>query len=144
MPDEVESAPAPVIIASSPEETKSAVEVKAAPMVEVEPEQQEPEANGPLFLLGILIPILVLLMGNWLLSGGPYDFNRREEVLLQTTRTACFDFLQTRKYATVKRNWFPSFFSNPPLKTQWLTVLRYTSVHTGIRPSTELNVTSNR
>jgi len=94
MPDEVESAPAPVIIASSPEETKSAVEVKAAPMVEAEPEQQEPEANGLLFLLGILIPILVALFltNSSLFSSGAWDFNRRVEVTLYADDDGVFQF----------------------------------------------------
>jgi len=94
MPNEVESAPAPVIIASSPEEAKSAVEVKAAPMVEEEPEQQEPEANGPLFLLGILIPILVVLFltNSSLFSPGAWEFDRRVEWTIYSDDNGVFQF----------------------------------------------------
>ena len=99
-----------------PQEPPSTVEVKAAPMVEVEPEQQEPEANGPLFLLGILIPILVLLMGNWLLSGGPYDFNRREEVLLQSDEDGVFRFSADTEIRHGQTELVSIIFLKPPLE----------------------------
>ena len=116
MPEEADPPPSPVIISSSPQEPPSTVEVKAAPMMEAELEKQKPESSGLLFLFGILIPILVLLVGNYILSGGPYDFNRREEVLLQSDEDGVFRFSADTKIRHGQTELVSIIFLDPPLE----------------------------
>ena len=58
------------------------------------PEKNEPEANGLEFLLGLVLPLLVLLSiyGSGLLSAGPWEFNRRVEVVLYSDNDGVFQF----------------------------------------------------
>ena len=81
---------------SSLEEASPAIEVKAAPMVqvEVEPEKESPESNGSKFLIGLIIPVLVLffLTNSSLFSAGAWDFNRRVEVTLYSDDDGVFQF----------------------------------------------------
>ncbi|MGB0313814.1 MAG: hypothetical protein ACPGDD_07995, partial [Poseidonia sp.] len=82
---------------SSPlDEGPPTVEVKAAPMVEVpvEPEKEAPKSSGPKFLIGLLVPVLVLffLTNSSLFSAGAWDFNRRVEVTLYSDDDGVFRF----------------------------------------------------
>ena len=81
---------------SSLEEAPPTIEVKAAPMVEVavEPEKETPKSNGPKFLIGLLVPVLVLLFltNSSLFSAGAWDFNRRVEVTLYSDDDGVFRF----------------------------------------------------
>ena len=81
---------------SSLEEAPPAIEVKAAPMVEVavEPEKETPKSNGSKFLIGLLVPVLVLLFltNSSLFSAGAWDFNRRVEVTLYSDDDGVFRF----------------------------------------------------
>ena len=56
--------------------------------------KNEPEANGLEFLLGLVLPLLVLLMiyVSGLLSAGPWEFNRRVEVVLHSDDDGVFRF----------------------------------------------------
>ena len=83
--------------ASSPlDEGPPTIEVKAAPMVqvEVEPEKETPESNGSKFLIGLVLPVLVLffLTNSSLFSAGAWDFNRRVEVTLYSDDDGVFRF----------------------------------------------------
>ena len=81
---------------SSLEEVPPTIEVKAAPMVqvEVEPEKETPKSNGSKFLIGLVIPVLVLLFltNSSLFSAGAWDFNRRVEVTLYSDDDGVFRF----------------------------------------------------
>lgn len=83
---------------SSLEEAPPAIEIKAAPLAEVEapvePEKQAPESSSPKFLIGLLLPILVLLFltSSNLLSVGAWEFNRRVEVTIQSDDDGIFRF----------------------------------------------------
>jgi hypothetical protein len=83
---------------SSLEEAPPAIEIKAAPLAEVEvpaePEKQAPESSSPKFLVGLLLPILVLLIltSTSLLSAGAWEFNRRVEVTIQSDDDGVFRF----------------------------------------------------
>ena len=78
------------------EEAPTAIEVKAAPMVQVEvqPEKEAPESNGWKFLIGLVIPVLVLLFltNSSLFSAGAWEFNRRVEVTLYSDDEGVFRF----------------------------------------------------
>ncbi len=78
------------------EEAPTAIEVKAAPMVEVpvEPEKESSESNGSKFLIGLVLPVLVLLFltNSSLFSAGAWDFNRRVEVTLYSDDDGVFQF----------------------------------------------------
>ena len=78
------------------EEAPPAIEVKAAPMVEVpvEPEKEAPKSSGPKFLIGLVLPVLVLLFltNSSLFSAGAWDFNRRVEVTLYSDDDGVFQF----------------------------------------------------
>ena len=82
--------------APSLEEAPPAIEVKAAPMVEVpvEPEKEAPKSSGPKFLFGLVLPVLVLffLTNSSLFSAGAWDFNRRVEVTLYSDDDGVFRF----------------------------------------------------
>lgn len=58
------------------------------------PKKNEPEANGLEFLLGLVLPLLVLLSiyGSGLLSAGPWEFDRRVEVVLYSDEDGVFQF----------------------------------------------------
>ena len=81
---------------SSLAEDPPAIEVRAAPMVEVpvEPEKEAPESSGFQFLIGLLLPIVVVLIltNSSLLSVGAWEFNRRVEVTLYSDHDGVFRF----------------------------------------------------
>ena len=81
---------------SSLEEAPPTIEVKAAPMVqvEVEPEKETPKSKGPKFLIGLMLPVLVLLFltNSSLFSAGAWEFNRRVEVTLYSDDDGVFRF----------------------------------------------------
>ena len=58
------------------------------------PEKNKREANGLEYLLGLALPLLVLLIiyGSGLLSAGPWEFNRRVEVVLHSDDDGVFQF----------------------------------------------------
>ena len=58
------------------------------------PDKKEPEAIGLEFFLGLVLPLLVLLSiyGSGLLSAGPWEFNRRVEVVLYSNDDGVFQF----------------------------------------------------
>ena len=58
------------------------------------PKKNEPQANGLEFLLGLVLPLLVLLSiyGSGLLSAGPWEFDRRVEVVLYSDDDGVFQF----------------------------------------------------
>ena len=82
--------------APSLEEAPPAIEVKAASMVEapVEPEKEAAKSNGSKFLIGLVLPVLVLLFltNSSLFSVGAWDFNRRVEVTLYSDDDGVFQF----------------------------------------------------
>ena len=59
-----------------------------------EPEKDEPETNGFEYLLGLVVPLLILLAiyGSGLLSASMWDFNRRVEVVLYSDDDGVFQF----------------------------------------------------
>ena len=81
---------------SSHEDAPPSIEVKAASKVEVpvEPEKNAPQNNGSKFLIGLVIPVLVLLVltNSNLFSAGAWDFNHREEVTLYSDDEGVFRF----------------------------------------------------
>lgn len=81
---------------SSLEEAPPAIEVKAAPMAEVavEPEKEPPKSNGSKFLIGLVLPVLVLffLTNSSLFSAGAWEFDRRVEVTLYSNDDGVFQF----------------------------------------------------
>lgn len=81
---------------SSLEQAPPAIVVKAASMVEVavEPEAQASGSKGLKFLIGLVIPVLVLffLTNSSLFSSGAWDFNRRVEVTLYADDDGVFQF----------------------------------------------------
>ena len=58
------------------------------------PEKNERKPNGLEFLLGLALPLLVLLIiyGSGVLSAGPWEFNRRVEVVLHSDDDGVFRF----------------------------------------------------
>ena len=81
---------------SSHEEAPPTIEVKAAPMVqvEVEPGKETPKSSGFQFLIGLLLPIVVVLIltNTSLLSVGAWEFNRRVEVTIDSDDDGVFRF----------------------------------------------------
>lgn len=81
---------------SSLEQAPPAIVVKAASTVEVavEPEAQASGSKGLKFLIGLVIPVLVLffLTNSSLFSSGAWDFNRRVEVTLYSDDDGVFQF----------------------------------------------------
>ena len=81
---------------SSLKEAPPAIEVKAASMVQVavEPEKEPPKGNGSKFLIGLVLPVLVLffLTNNSLFSAGAWEFDRRVEVTLYSNDDGVFQF----------------------------------------------------
>ena len=81
---------------SSQGQAPPAIEMKAASTTEVavEPEARSSGSSGSKFLIGLVIPVLVLffLTNSSLFSAGAWDFNRRVEVTLYGDDDGIFQF----------------------------------------------------
>ena len=97
---------------SSLEEAPPAIEVKAAPMVEVavEPEKETPKSNGSKFLIGLLVPVLVLLfLTNSSLFSAEHGISTDGWRLRCTaTMTASSGLMQIPRHRTALKNPFTS------------------------------------
>jgi hypothetical protein len=81
-----------------------------------EPENAKQDSKGPWYMLGLVLPVVVLLVGNLFLSGVLYDFNRREEVLLQSDDDGVFRFSADTKTRHGQTELVSIIFLDPPLE----------------------------
>ena len=81
-----------------------------------EPENARQDSKGPWYMLGLVLPVVVLLVSNLFLSGAQYDFNRREEVLLQSDDDGVFRFSADTKTRHGQTELVSIIFLDPPLE----------------------------
>ena len=81
-----------------------------------EPENAKQDSKGTWYMLGLVLPVVVLLVGNLFLSGVLYDFNRREEVLLQSDDDGVFRFSADTKTRHGQTELVSIIFLDPPLE----------------------------
>jgi len=81
-----------------------------------EPENAKQDSKGPWYMLGLVLPVVVLLVSSLFLSGAQYDFNRREEVLLQSDDDGVFRFSADTKTRHGQTELVSIIFLDPPLE----------------------------